>query len=303
MKNKKVEVHLRGVNCYDSFYTHRILKCGGYSVLTLSYILNFMKKSAVFYDIADSIFRYQIWFLLGWQDIKLRYRRSTIGPFWLTLSMAVTIYSMGFLYAKLFHVKLVDYYPYLTVGMISWQFISSIVNESTQGFLQAESFLKEMKLPAPVFIMRMIFRNFLILLHNLPVYIPIIFIFHIKLNLYFLLFIPALLLIILNGFVYGTLLAFLGARFRDVGQIVASLIQVIFFITPIMWSTSALTPQDAALVQKNPFAIFIELLRAPLLGTTAPVSDYLFACISGIIGLILLMLLYPRYKSRLIYWL
>src|SRR5579862_3469636 len=70
-------------------------------------------------DIKEGLQKWPIWMMLAYQDIKLRYRRSVLGPFWLTLSMAITVYTMGYLYGHLFHIELKTYYPFLVAGMLA----------------------------------------------------------------------------------------------------------------------------------------------------------------------------------------
>ena len=81
-------------------------------------------------DIADGLKSWRIWLLLAWHAVKLRYRRSTLGPFWITISMAITIYTMGILYGHLFKINLAVYYPFLATGILGWNLISLIVNGS-----------------------------------------------------------------------------------------------------------------------------------------------------------------------------
>src|SRR6185312_432098 len=110
-------------------------------------------------DIKDGLMNWHIWFLLSWQDIKLRYRRSTLGPLWITLSMAVTIYTMGLLYSHLFKMDLTTYYPFLATGMLTWSLISTLLNEGTSIFVESEHFIKQMKQPYITFILRVTARN------------------------------------------------------------------------------------------------------------------------------------------------
>ena len=131
-----------------------------------------------FDDFFTALQNWQIWLLLSWQDIRLRYRRSQLGPFWITISMAVTIYTMGFLYGHIFKMNLQEYFPYLTGGMLTWALISSLLNESTNTFIEAESYIKQIKLPYTTYIFRMTTRNVIIFLHNIVIIIPLIFIFH-----------------------------------------------------------------------------------------------------------------------------
>ena len=71
-------------------------------------------------DIAEGLHRWRLWGLMGWQDIRRRYRRSVLGPFWLTLSMGVLVVTLGFLYGALFGIAIDDYLPYLTLGFLAW---------------------------------------------------------------------------------------------------------------------------------------------------------------------------------------
>ncbi len=70
--------------------------------------------------------------------------------------------------------------------------------------------------------------------------VPVFIIFHqsVHINFYTLLMIPGLAIIYLNSVIYGIILAMIGSRFRDVSQIIKSLVQVVFFVTPVMWSPS-----------------------------------------------------------------
>src|SRR3989338_7014101 len=104
------------------------------------------KKQLAWDDFKESLQHWRIWLMLAYQDIKLRYRRSVLGPFWITISMAITVYTMGFLYGHLFRSELQTYYPFLVSGMLAWAVISSIVLELTEGFILSEALMKQIKL-------------------------------------------------------------------------------------------------------------------------------------------------------------
>lgn len=254
-------------------------------------------------DLGEGLVSWRIWLLLSWQDIRLRYRRSLLGPFWITISMAITIYSMGFLYGHLFKTDLRAYYPFLAAGMLSWALINMLITDGTNTFVEAESYLKQMKLPYSIFLLRTICRNFIIFFHNIVVIVPILIIFHIGISLHLLALIPALLLIALNAFVYGMIFAIVGTRYRDIGQIILSLMQVAFFLTPIMWNANILPAHYQFVVKLNPFAQFIELMRAPLMGSLP--SHYAIASTLAItlLGIVMALCLFSRVRHRIIYWL
>lgn len=256
-------------------------------------------------DFIEGLQKWRIWYLLAYQDIKLRYRRSTLGPFWLTISMAITVYTMGFLYAHLFRTSLAEYYPYLVAGMITWALISSVITDLLDTFTLSDGLIKQIKLPYTLYIHRSIARNFIIFFHNLLVIIPIYFIFSAgtKINLNSLLVIPGLAILYVNAFIYGLILAMLGARYRDISMVIRSLVQIIFFVTPVLWSPNILQHNQQQLVYINPFYSFIELIRAPLLGTAPTSLTWMITTLCTLIGAMICVKMFIPRRSRIIYWL
>lgn len=120
------------------------------------------QKQLAWQDCLASLRNWRVWFMLAYQDIKLRYRRSILGPFWITLSMAITVYTMAFLYSHLFHIELNQYFPYLASGMLVWSLIASILNELVDTYTLAEHTLKQIKLPYLLYVHRVVMRNILI---------------------------------------------------------------------------------------------------------------------------------------------
>lgn len=256
-------------------------------------------------DVIDGFKKWPIWLTLAYQDISVRYRRSILGPFWITLSMAITVYTMGYLYAHLFHVELQHYYPLLAAGMLTWSLIVSLVVESTEGFMMAIALINQIKLPYTLHIHRIISRNMIIFFHNLLVIIPILIFYHeyAKINWYTLLLIPGLVVIYANSLFYGMILALIGSRFRDVSQIIKSLIQVVFFITPVMWEARVLPEKDQIFVDLNPFYAFIQLVREPLLGRAPTLHNIAMVTLVSIFGAWLSFRMLARYRARIVYWL
>ena len=254
-------------------------------------------------DIWAGIKGWRIWLLISWQDIRQRYRRSQLGPFWITISMAVQIYSIGFLYGKLFGEDLSTYYPHLAGGMLSWSFISALILESTSGFIAAENYFRQMKISYSIFIFRVISRNLIVFFHNIFVIVPIIIIFHVPVNWHTLLFILGIIIILFTGMGFGLLLAVIGARFRDICTIFQSVIQICFFLSPIVWQESRLPEKYRFAVDYNPFAQFLNLLREPLLGNVPSLYSYTFTLLFGLISLVLALFIFNRSRKLIIYWL
>ena len=244
-----------------------------------------------------------IWLMLGSQDIKLRYRRSMIGPFWITISMVVTIYSLGFLYGHLFKVNLENYFPYLASGIIGWSFISVLLLESSNAFIEAENYIKNQDSYMSIFMMRLVLRNTIILMHNMLAFIPIIFIFHTGVSVKMLFLIPGVFLIGINAVCWGTLVGMIGTRYRDFTQIVSSFIQVVFFLTPVMWMPYLLPEKSQWIVAYNPFNQFLNLIRAPLMNEVIGLHNLMAVLFLSIIGFLLYACYLRKYKHCIVFWL
>ena len=253
-------------------------------------------------DLGEGLAKWRLWGLMGWNDIRQRYRRSVLGPFWLTLSMAIMVGSLGFLFGALFGVPIRDFLPFLTLGFLAWGLISGSIIEGCVAFTASEAFIKQMKLPFSLYVHRVVWRNLIIFAHNFVVYIAVAVLFGIWPGVAALLLLPGLVLIVLNATWVGTLLGMICARFRDVSQIVASLLQVAFFLTPIIWKPELLGNR-IAFVQVNPFFHFVELIRAPLLGSVpAPLTWGVVLAVTAA-GWLVTGLFFRRFRSRIPYWL
>ena len=239
--------------------------------------------------------------LLGWQDIRRRYRRSMLGPFWLTISMGVLVGALGTLYGTLLKVEIADYVPFLALGFIVWTLISGLVNDGCTAFISAESIIKQTNLPLSVHVYRMVWRNFLIFCHNVAIFVVVAVLFAIWPGWTGLLALPGLVLLCLNGIWVGLLLGIISARFRDVPPIVASVVRILFFVTPIIWMPE-LMPGRAFVLDFNPFFHFVELVRTPLLGQLPGLVSWL--AVSGITlgGWLVAFALLRRYRWRIAYW-
>ena len=252
-------------------------------------------------DVRLGLGYWPLWVRLGWQDVMLRYRRSMIGPFWLTISMGIMVFALGFVYGGLFGMELKRYLPFLTIGFLVWGLITAALNEGCQTFIESEGIIRQIDLPLSMFPLRVIWRNLIIFLHNAVIYVVVVAVFDVVLDWSLLLIIPGLFLLLANALWSATLLGILSARFRDLPQIVASVLQVAFFITPIIWMPEAATTR-LLLIEANPFYHFIELMRAPMLGHAPTLTNWGVVLVITLLGWGGTFLFYRRFHGRIAYW-
>lgn len=252
-------------------------------------------------DLKSGVGSIYIWPMLGWQEIRQRYRRSLLGPFWLTLSTGVLVGAMGPLYGRLFGQDISAYFPYLAISLVTWLLISTMVNELCLAFIAAEGFIKQIKLPLTIHVLRVVWKNLIIFAHNLVIVVLVLFFFPPPLSLHLLLFPVALLFIVVNALWVGILLGLLCARFRDIPQIIASLMQVALFLTPVMWKAEMLGRNIFA-AKLNPLFHFLEIVRQPLLGGAIPTLSWLVVIAITGVGYLAALAVFARFRARIAYW-
>ncbi|MBE1159195.1 ABC transporter permease [Dyella acidiphila] len=255
-------------------------------------------------DIVAAVRRIHLVGMLGWQDVRQRYRRSVLGPFWLTISMGVMIGTIGLVFGQIFKSPLTEFLPFLAAGMILWAFMSSIVLEGCDCFIAADSIIKQLPIPLFVHVLRMVWRNTLILAHNIVIFPLVLLAVGRPIGWLALLAIPGFLLAVANLTWVALLLGVLCSRYRDLSQIVASLLQVLFYLTPIMWMPSSISRHAGSyLLDLNPLYHLLSIVRTPLLNQLPSQADWGVSLGLCVVGWIAALALYGRYKRRVAYWL
>lgn len=254
-------------------------------------------------DITLSFKRRYLIFILGWQDIKQRYRRSKLGPFWLTISMGTMIGMIGLIFGQVFGSPMKEFLPYLSAGIIFWTFISSCALEGSGSFINSAGMIRQLNLPLMLYVYRVIWRNVIVLVHNLAI-VPVVFIVVGKeLTWNFLWIVPGFIVLLLNITWMVVFLATICTRFRDMPQIVDSLQKVFFYLTPVIWMPNSINPRSASLiVDPNPFYHLLQLVRAPILGVSPEPINWIVTIAMCTIGTVLSMSFFGFYKKRIAYW-
>lgn len=262
--------------------------------------VNSLRKNTIV-DFTAALASYELWSYLAWQDIRLRYRRSKIGPFWITLSMAIFCLALGFVYSQLLQVSLAEYLPFLAVGFVIWGFISGLLGEFPNLYVENGAYLKDGRINPITILFRTTARNTLILGHNVIIIIGIYIYFNIQPGIVAFLALPGLFVVMLNLIAIGISLSIIGARFRDVALINQSLIQVAFFVSPITWMPHLLAA-DSWVLKANPIGYYMDLIRTPLLGAPpAATSWYVSIATLTIFGAMAIWI-YQARSSRIPFW-
>ena len=264
-------------------------------------VSNTSRQWLAWQDVKDGAKLWRLGLMLGWLDIKLKYRGSLLGPFWLTISTGVMVAAMGGLYGALFHMDLKTYLPFLALSLVTWNAISGHVSDACTTFVQSESLIRSLRMPFFVHALRAVVRTAISFLHNLPVILAVFAIFSVWPGLIGLQAIPGLLLWSVDAFAVCLLLGAFCARFRDIPPIVGSIMQIAFFVTPVVWRPDQLGERGWWL-PLNPFDAILEIVRGPLLGHAASFEIWLIALGDSLALIAVSWLFFARVRARLAYW-
>jgi ABC-type polysaccharide/polyol phosphate export permease len=241
--------------------------------------------------------------MLAWEDVRQAYRRSAIGPFWITASMVIQITAMGLVFGIIFKTPLHDYLPYLASSIILWTIIATSVTDGCMSFISGEAMIKQLNISLFVHSFRVVFRNLITLAHNFVI-IPLVFLamWH-PIGWQVILFVPGILIVLLNLSWMTVILGMISARFRDVPQIVSSMLTIVYFVTPIMWQPSLVPPAAGHwLLGLNPFYHLLQVMRLPFLSVAPTLENWTLSIALAAVGWAGTMLAFRKFGNQIAYW-
>ncbi len=234
-------------------------------------------------------------------DLRARYKRSVLGPFWLTLSTAAGSAGLGFIWSQLMHVDPHQFVPSMTAGLILWQFLSQPITEATTVFARQGSMIKNLNLPISIHPVQLILRHLINLAHNIPVFFVVAIALGFPFTINLLFAIPALLIVAANIFWIALLFSILGARYRDLEYLVVSIMPLLMFVSPVFYRPNYL-PFSQSVMWFNPFSHLIEIVRYPLLGSVPPTFVIVTNLCMLVVGGTATVWLFNNKRTRIPFW-
>ncbi|AIN57272.1 ABC transporter [Pseudomonas soli] len=254
-------------------------------------------------DSFRSLMMWRVWMFLGGQDIKSRFRRSFFGPLWMVMTTGFFVGGVGVVYGVLFGQNMREFLPYLACGFSLWVFLVASFVEGSTAYVRAEGYIKQFSYPKQIYLLRSLVSMAIALMIGLLVVMPVQLFFHTFQAMGWLLAIPGILLLFLAALGNIAISAYIGVRFRDFPHAVGVLLQMLFFVTPIMFPAAVLQSKGLDFVyQFNPLFYLLDVVRTPILtGELASAHSYGYVAAYIIISWFVAFMTALRFDSRVVF--
>ena len=189
----------------------------------------------------------------------------------------------------------------LVVSLGVGGFLGSVVAVACGSFTARGGLIRSVRMRMFVFSLRVVIRNLMVLAHNVIVIVVVFAIFRVWPGWHIFLVLPGLVLWAANSLALTLLLGGLCARFRDIMPIVNSLMQIAFFVTPVIWKPSQLGSYQVYL-PLNPLYHLLEVVRGPMLGDSVSLLTWGGAILFSALVCGVSWAFFVRARGRVAFW-
>lgn len=271
-----------------------------YQSMTLQYQTG---HAAALEDLKQSFDSPAAWWVISKQQVLSRYRRTILGPWWITLQRLFFIAGLSLLFGALLGRDIAEFIPYVAIGFIVFSVLVSSLNTSATLITANISVLKNSAMPVSILNFRFISTTLIQLGHDLVAVVITLLVLHRNWTEAAFLSVLGLALVLINAFAISFWVAPLAARFRDLAPLIQTLSSVFMFITPIFWYPDDLAgSQRNLLTVWNPFAYLLEIVRSPILGDAVSPLSWILAIGFTLMNLAVGFFAFSFSRQRLRYW-
>jgi ABC-type polysaccharide/polyol phosphate export permease len=253
-------------------------------------------------DLIEGTRNWRIWYVLGISEVRQRYRRSMLGPLWVTLTVGIQALVMGLLLSFLFQTDINRQLPFICISLVTWTFITGAINDGAGCFIGMNGAILQVKRPLWTYMMLTLWRNAIIYAHTVIVFIFAAIAFRIFPSPIYLLALPGLALLVVNMGWMALVAGLISARFRDVPLLISNLFTVLVWLTPVYYESAQLGPRTRMIIEFNPLTHILEVARAPFLNQTPPLAVWVSVVGVAIFGWGMTIALFARTRARVAFW-
>ncbi|MBR0687205.1 glycosyltransferase [Bradyrhizobium manausense] len=216
---------------------------------------------------------------LAWSDMRHRYVRSLLGPFWMSLQMAIVVAVLGSVIGQMSNADMLARLPMLALSMTAWTFLNSVVLDATTALQNSASLIRDRALPPVIFLLQCTFRQGLFALHNacVPLALWLLLTPHDLSGA--LTALPGLSLFVICTFALSLVLGALATRYRDLKPIIESTLMLAFLASPVIWSADMVNHRSTVM-RLNPLTHLFAVWREPLAGGHVDATSIIYVLVA-----------------------
>lgn len=206
------------------------------------------------------------------RDIRVRYKQSFLGYFWVILNPLFQMIIMSFVFSKLIRIQNlgVPYPVYVYAGLLPWLFFANASTSAMNSLVSNSSLIKKIYFPREVLVFSSLLAKVFDFLLASVIFIIILIFFQIPFTWYMLLFIPIFIIQFIFTFGLSLFLSSLNLFYRDIQYLFELIVILWFYLTPILYAVEFFPERYRWIFQLNPMSVFINAYRKVLLGGDFP---------------------------------
>ncbi|WP_051555145.1 ABC transporter permease [Legionella fairfieldensis] len=263
------------------------------------------EKRKIMNEVLYAIKSWRVWMHMGFQDVRNQFKRSRLGMAWAFINLGLMAAGIGYIYGHLFHQDLSQFFPQLIAGLVIWTFLSTTIVQGCQAFIVSEGYVKQFPFPKQIYLLRFFLSALINFFIGLFIYFCVALIQNIPIINGAGWVLLGLFLLIMISMAHLVIFSYLGTKIRDLAPALSSLFLILFYVTPIIFTTDMLKERGLDFVYNyNPLYYLIEILRSPLLsGHSAEPFVYKAAICYGVLAWIVAIYTTLKCDRKVAYWL
>jgi len=247
---------------------------------------------------------FELWYTLGLSKLRIRYLRTKLGPLWEILGTLLIISVISLIWSKLWGKDYNDFLPYLFFGYVIWKSILSIIGDANMLYHEVyKNVLENIYIHPFKLAIASVAKNFIILIG----FIACCLILNIILGNFYLRSFIYLTLFIIFFFISSVCLSYLFGmlclKFRDLQHTIGVVLNLSFFVTPVIWQPEQLGIKGQLIIDFNIIYYYIEFFRSSLINGNVDFKIFMTVFFSTLFLSLLTIIFSNKYSRKIIFWL
>lgn len=251
-----------------------------------------------FLDLSELWEYRELFYILSWRDLKVRYKQTVLGILWALLQPLVNMIIFTVFFGKFAGIPSdgLPYPVFVLLGLTFWGFFSGALSKAGNSFIENEQLVKKVYFPREILTFSAVVTSFVDFLVSLAMLAVVIVYYSLPINfLFFALMFLGIIVTTLSSAGFGLFLASVNIKYRDVRYIIPFFLQLLIFISPVIYPLTIVRSSFQYVLALNPMTGVIDSLRSSLIsGSIAHPNMLIISVISATIWFILGLVYFRR---------